>query len=131
MLDTWLFFSVINKNLIFPSQSRSKLHPRAIKRNIERFPEDFMFQLTKAEWKNLVFQNGISTKQHGGRRFMPYAFTVVMQKEAISPVPPPQHKEAMDIVSKLNKYNYEVITSIAKTLLDLRTKAKPPDKAQH
>jgi hypothetical protein len=34
-----------------------------------------MFQLTKAEWENLTFQNGISSKQHGGRRFMPYAFT--------------------------------------------------------
>jgi hypothetical protein len=48
---------------------------KAVKRNIERFPEDFMFQLTKAEWENLTFQNGISSKQHGGRRFMPYAFT--------------------------------------------------------
>jgi phage regulator Rha-like protein len=48
---------------------------KAVKRNIERFPDDFMFQLTKAEWENLTFQNGISNKQHGGRRFMPYAFT--------------------------------------------------------
>jgi len=48
---------------------------KAVKRNIERFPDDFMFQLTKNEWENLTFQNGISSKQHGGRRFMPYAFT--------------------------------------------------------
>jgi hypothetical protein len=48
---------------------------KAVKRNIERFPVDFMFQLTKNEWENLTFQNGISSKQHGGRRFMPYAFT--------------------------------------------------------
>jgi phage regulator Rha-like protein len=48
---------------------------KAVKRNIERFPDDFMFQLTKAEWENLTFQNGISSQQHGGRRFMPYAFT--------------------------------------------------------
>jgi hypothetical protein len=48
---------------------------KAVKRNIERFPDDFMFQLTKDEWENLTFQNGISSKQHGGRRFMPYAFT--------------------------------------------------------
>jgi hypothetical protein len=34
-----------------------------------------MFQLTKAEWENLTFENGISSQQHGGRRFMPYAFT--------------------------------------------------------
>jgi len=48
---------------------------KAVKRNIERFPDDFMFQLTKSEWENLIFQNGMSNKQHGGRRFMPYAFT--------------------------------------------------------
>jgi DNA-binding PadR family transcriptional regulator len=42
---------------------------------IERFPGDFMFQLTKAEWENLTFHFGISSKQHGGRRFRPYAFT--------------------------------------------------------
>jgi hypothetical protein len=48
---------------------------KAVKRNIDRFPGDFMFQLTKEEWENLTFQNGISSKQHGGRRFMPYAFT--------------------------------------------------------
>ena len=47
---------------------------KAVKRNIERFPADFMFQLTKEEWENLTFQIGISKKQqHGGRRFMPYA----------------------------------------------------------
>ena len=41
---------------------------KAVKRNIGRFPIDFMFQLDKEEWENLKFQNGISSKQHGGRR---------------------------------------------------------------
>jgi len=48
---------------------------KAVKRNIGRFPSDFMFQLTKEEWENLIFQFGISNKQRGGRRFMPYVFT--------------------------------------------------------
>ena len=48
---------------------------KAVKRNLDRFPDDFMFQLTKAEWDHLIFQFGISSFQHGGRRFMPYAFT--------------------------------------------------------
>ena len=48
---------------------------KAVKRNIKRFPDDFMFQLTNEEWQNLTFHFGISSKQHGGRRFMPYAFT--------------------------------------------------------
>ena len=50
---------------------------KAVKRNIRRFPDDFMFQLTKAEFDelktNLIFQNGISS--WGGTRKMPYAFT--------------------------------------------------------
>ena len=48
---------------------------KAVKRNSQRFPIDFMFQLTEEEYKNLIFQNGISKSKHGGRRFMPYAFT--------------------------------------------------------
>ena len=49
---------------------------KAVKRNIERFPEDFMFQLTKEEADALRFQIGISkTKGRGGRRYLPYAFT--------------------------------------------------------
>jgi hypothetical protein len=44
-----------------------------VKRNIERFPEDFMFQLTEAEWENLKSQN--ATSSWGGRRKIPYAFT--------------------------------------------------------
>jgi transcriptional regulator with XRE-family HTH domain len=45
------------------------------------------------------------------------------KKETPSPISP-QHKEILDIVSKLNKYNYEVITSVAKTLFNLQTKNK-------
>jgi transcriptional regulator with XRE-family HTH domain len=48
------------------------------------------------------------------------------RKEAPFLEPPPQHKEIMDTVSKLNKYNYEVITSIAKTLLNIQAKNKAP-----
>lgn len=47
---------------------------RAVKRNIGRFPEDFMFQLTEAEYANLRCQSGISSSW-GGRRTRPYAFT--------------------------------------------------------
>jgi len=47
---------------------------RAVKRNLDRFPADFMFQLGDAEWDNLKCQIGISSA-HGGRRGMPYAFT--------------------------------------------------------
>ena len=48
---------------------------KAVKRNINRFPSDFMFQLTKEEYESLVFQIGISKQGRGGRRFMPFVFT--------------------------------------------------------
>ena len=46
---------------------------KAVKRNIKRFPNDFLFQLTTKEFENLIFQIGISS--WGGTRSMPYAFT--------------------------------------------------------
>lgn len=58
---------------------------RAVKRNPERFPDAFMFQLDQIEFDSLRFQFGTSnsskaddpgqTKKRGGRRFLPYAFT--------------------------------------------------------
>ncbi len=44
-----------------------------VKHNINRFPDDFMFQLTQDEFDNLMLKN--STSSHGGRRKPPYAFT--------------------------------------------------------
>lgn len=49
---------------------------KAVKRNIERFPEDFMFQLTHKEADSLLFQIGIPKRPNrGGRQTPPYAFT--------------------------------------------------------
>jgi len=47
---------------------------RAMKRNVERFPEDFMFQLSPEEFADLRRHFGISS-EWGGRRYPPYAFT--------------------------------------------------------
>mgnify|MGYP003221727388 CR=1 FL=1 len=52
---------------------------KAMKRNIERFPEDFCFQLTNDEFKNLRFQNGtLNKKVNNGkvtRKYLPYVYT--------------------------------------------------------
>ena len=48
---------------------------QAVKRNQDRFPEDFMFQLSSEEWASLKSQTVISKRGRGGRRFAPYAFT--------------------------------------------------------
>jgi len=46
-----------------------------VKRNLDRFPEDFMFQLTDQEWESLRSQTATSKKGRGGRRYAPFAFT--------------------------------------------------------
>jgi hypothetical protein len=48
---------------------------RAVKRNIQRFPEDFMFRITDEEAERLRCQTGISKRGRGGRRYLPYVFT--------------------------------------------------------
>lgn len=48
---------------------------QAVKRNIKRFPQDFMFQLTKEELDNWRSQFVTSSSDHGGRRYLPYVFT--------------------------------------------------------
>lgn len=47
---------------------------QAVRRNLDRFPADFMFRLTPEEYRNLRSQSVISSG-HGGRRYTPYAFT--------------------------------------------------------
>jgi len=47
---------------------------RAVKRNMERFPADFMFQVSEKEFEHLRYQIGTS-RSWGGRRYRPYAFT--------------------------------------------------------
>ena len=44
-----------------------------VRRNVERFPEDFMYQLTRQEVVNLRLQ--FATSSYGGRRYLPYVFT--------------------------------------------------------
>ena len=46
-----------------------------VQRNSKRFPEDFMFRLTKVEAENLRLQFATSRSGHGGRRSLPYVFT--------------------------------------------------------
>jgi len=52
----------------------TKVLNQAVKRNIERFPNDFMFQLSEEEFDFLRSQS-VTSSQWGGRRYPPYAFT--------------------------------------------------------
>ena len=107
---------------------------KAVKRNIERFPEDFMFQLNDEEYSNLKFQIGIASS-HGGRRTNPYVFTEqgvamlssVLRSEAAIRVnisimrafvmvrqalvqPSDEFKQLRESVSQLKEYIEEILT---------------------
>jgi len=62
----------------------------AVKRNEDRFPSDFMFQLTKPEFEHLKSQIVISS--WGGRRYLPYAFTEQGVAMLSSVLPPACHR---------------------------------------
>jgi len=58
---------------LYGVETRSLL--QAVKRNVERFPPDFMFELSAAEWTAVRSQSVISKPGRGGRRYAPYALT--------------------------------------------------------
>ena len=64
---------ILDKNLAILYQVSTKNLNKAVSRNLTRFPEDFMFQLSKEESNNLKFQFG--TSSWGGARKLPRAFT--------------------------------------------------------
>lgn len=79
---------LLDKDLAALYETETKALNLAVKRNIQRFPKDFMFQLTKEEFDALRFQNETSSPTdplrlqsatskpgRGGTRYLPYAFT--------------------------------------------------------
>ncbi|MEP7253133.1 MAG: ORF6N domain-containing protein [Ginsengibacter sp.] len=78
---------MLDKDLADLYETETKSLNLAVKRNIKRFPKDFMFQLTKEDWDDLRFQNETLEKQkyplrlqnetskRGGTRYLPYVFT--------------------------------------------------------
>lgn len=64
---------ILDADLAALYQVETRVLTQAVKRNIERFPEDFMFQLSKEEFADLRSQT--VTSSWGGRRYPPYAFT--------------------------------------------------------
>lgn len=64
---------MLDRDLAELYQVETKQLKRQVKRNIERFPDDFMFYLTKEEFENLRSQFG--TSRWGGTRYLPMVFT--------------------------------------------------------
>ena len=98
---------------------------RAVKRNSERFPDDFMFQLTNQEVRNLRRHFGTSSFVHGGRRSPPYAFTehgILMLSSVLrSPRAVQVNIQIMRTFTRLREL-LSSHTELAKKLADLETK---------
>lgn len=64
---------MLDSDLATLYQVQTKVLNQAVKRNIKRFPEDFMFQLTEDEWK--ILKSQFVTSKKGGKTKLPYVFT--------------------------------------------------------
>ena len=102
---------------------------RQVKRNIDRFPKDFMFMLTKKEFENLRSQ--IGTSNWGGTRYMPMAFTeqgVAMLSSVLN------SKTAIDVniriirvFTKLREYAFthtEILVQLAKLEKEVKSNSR-------
>jgi len=67
--------AMLDSDLAELYQVETKALNRAMKRNADRFPDEFMFHLTPDEAESLRYQIGTSNAARGGRRYGPYAFT--------------------------------------------------------
>lgn len=84
---------------LYQCTNRTKDINKAVKRNLDRFLEDFYFQLTNEEYTFLRFQNGTSKKEtRGGRTYLPYVFTDVCYNNK-------KHKDFKLFKSKIFMFN--------------------------
>ena len=66
---------MLDFDLAYLYEVGTKILNQAVKRNLDRFPVDFMFKLTEKEWKNLFIQNSIISQSKRKNSLLPFAFT--------------------------------------------------------
>jgi hypothetical protein len=96
-----------------------------VKRNIDRFPEDFMFQLSKEEYDTLRSQIATSKRGKGGRRYLPYVFPehgAVMLANVLNS--PAAVQASIQVVRAFNRLRSFALTheELAKKIHDLEKK---------
>ena len=78
---------IMDSDLAELYEVETKRLKEAVKRNINRFPDDFMFELTRKEFEDLRTQ--IASSKRGGIRYMPFAFTeqgIAMLSSVLNPL---------------------------------------------
>ena len=109
---------MLDSDLAALYEIETKALNRAVKRNIERFPQMFMFQLTEHELSSLRYQIGTSNQSKGGRRYLPYVFTehgVLMLSSVLN------SKKAISI-------NIEIMVTFIKMRQYVLSKSSPDDQ---
>ena len=66
---------MLDFDLAYLYEVDTKILNQAVKRNIDRFPSDFMFRLTASEWKDMISQIAISSRVNRRKDAAPFAFT--------------------------------------------------------
>jgi len=117
---------MLDKDLAELYQVETKRLNEQVKRNSERFPDDFMFQLSEEEYENLKSQFATSSLEgHGGRRYMPYAFTengIYMLSAVLkSKVAVEVSIEIMRTFTKLREFSLHY-NALAKRLMEMEKK---------
>jgi len=116
---------MIDEDLAELYQVDTKVFNQAVKRNSQRFPDDFMFQVTEEEYENLRSQIVTSSLKHGGRRYLPYVFTEqgVYMLSAIlkSTVAVEVSIEIMHTFTKLREFSFHY-NALAKQIIELERK---------
>ncbi len=116
---------MLDRDLAELYKVETRILNQAVKRNIERFPKDFMFQLTNDEFENLKSQIVISSLAHGGIRKMPYVFTeqgVYMLATVLrSKVAVDVNVAIMRTFTKLREFSKHY-NALAKKIMEVETK---------
>ncbi|NKB82807.1 MAG: ORF6N domain-containing protein [Nitrospirales bacterium] len=97
---------------------------KTVKRNLRRFPDDFMFQLTEAEWESLLFQIGIAKQGRGGRRSLPYVFT----EQGVAMLSSVLHSDRAAEVNVTIMRTFVRMREMLATNKELAQKVEQPDK---
>lgn len=100
---------------------------QAVKRNLVRFPSDFMFQLTEEEWATLKSQIVIAKKGRGGSRTLPFAFTeygvLMLASVLLSDIAAQASINIARIFAEMRRYLVHT-TKLSSDISELRTRIK-------
>ena len=107
-------------------QVETRVLKQAVRRNLERFPEDFMFEVTEVEYNSLIFSlksQFVISNDRGGRRYMPFAFTehgIIMLASLLR-----IDEENLEAINDLSEDMRDEVSAIYAAIAALSAKIQP------